>query len=108
MCTIINADYLLATVLSDRGSVSFRALNELRGSIESHCADLVVDVSARAIDSALQYYPEVFERQQGGIARAPKAAKYLMSDYRDNVFTSSVPAGVHERVSKVVKESCPS
>lgn len=108
MCTIIHADYLLATVLSDNEGVSFDRLNELRRAIENRCADVVVDVSSPALHSALHYYPEIFERREGRIARAANAQHYLCSEYRDHVFTSSVPPNVHERVCNVISEWSPS
>ena len=105
MCTIINADYLLANVLADQPNVSFDSLNNLRLAIEESCQDVVVDVSSPAIGWALEYYPQIFAREVGGIVRAKNAEQYLGSGYGEWVFTHSVPHDVHQRVRAVIKRA---
>ena len=107
MCTMIDADYLLATVLSTVGSVSFRSLSELRSRIESEMPDVVVDLSSPTFDLALEYYPEIFKRSGNQVVRAANADQYLSSRYFDCEFASSVPADVHEKVKQAIKALLP-
>ena len=105
MCTIIDADYLLATVLSTREQVSFRFLSELQSRIERQVPNVVVNMSSTDLDSALEYYPEIFERRQGLVAQAPNAGQYLSSKYYECEFVSSVPANVHAAVKQAIEAS---
>ncbi len=104
MCTIIDADYLLATVLRTTKSVSFQSLSELRSRIESEMPNVAVNISSPALDSALEYYPEIFERRENQIARAASAGQYLSSRYFECEFVSSVPADVHANVKRAIEE----
>lgn len=103
MCTIIKADYLLASVLADRPRVSFDSLNKLRHAIESYCEDVVVDVSCPEIGRAIECYPHIFAGDCGEIVRTEDGERMLNSDYRDWVFTHSVPSDVHRRVRVVIE-----
>jgi methionine aminopeptidase len=103
MCTIIKADYLLASVLADRPSVSFDLLNKLRHAIESSCEDVVVDVSCPEIGRAIEYYPQIFTRDCGEVIRTEVGERLLNSEFREWVFTHSVPPDVHQRVRAVIE-----
>ena len=107
MCTIIDADYLLATVLSTTEAVSFQLLSKLRSRIESEMPDVVVDLSSPTFDLALEYYPEIFKRRGNHLVRAANADQYLLSGYFDCEFASSVPADVHEKVKQAIKALLP-
>lgn len=104
MSTIITADYLLATILSERQSVSFRALREMQGRIEE-IPNVVVDISSPTVRAALEYYPEIFEKKNGSVMRAANAEQYLSTGYLHSEFTSSIPAEIHARVKKTIKVS---
>jgi hypothetical protein len=101
MCTVINADYLLATILSDKKSVSFGSLKEIQNKIQARVRNVVVDISSPAVQAALKYYPEIFEKNEDSITKAADADKYLTTKYLDNEFTSSVSVEIH----KIVKEA---
>ena len=105
MSTIITADYLLATILAERQSVSFRALREMQETIETEIPNVVVDISSPTVRAALEYYPEIFEKSNGLVSRAANAEQYLSTRYLDCEFTSSVPAEIHEQVKKTIKAS---
>ncbi len=107
MCTVVSADYLLATILSMKETVPFNALRELRSKIQRSSTNLSVDISARSIDAALEYYPEIFKKENEYIARAQDWENYLRSNYLKNEFTSSVPKRVHRIVQKAISASIP-
>lgn len=98
----LNADYLLATILAERPSVSVGALSGLQRDIEEVCPRAVVDVSNTSIASAVQYYPAIFQRKETEIARAPTANEYLMSAYYSEEFESGVPEDVRQVVKQAV------
>ena len=105
MSTIITADYLLATILSQRSSVSFRDLRGMQETIEDAIPDATVDISSPTVRAALEYYPEIFEKRNGSVTRAANAQKYLSSKYMEYEFFASVPAQIHKRVTDLIKES---
>ena len=107
MCTVISADYLLATVLSTTDAVSFQSLSELRRKIESEMPAVVVDLSSPTFDLALEYYPEIFQRRENQVVRAPNADEYLSSRYFDCEFVSSVPADIHKKVMQAIEALLP-
>jgi len=102
MYHVLNADYLLATVLACKESVSFDWLDELRKRIEHDCPGVAVDVSSPAIESALECYPEIFERRSDQIVRAPNASRYLASDYLGFKFVNRIPKEVHRMVKAAI------
>ncbi len=99
----LNADYLLATILSDITSVPFSCLGRLQREIEMVYPTAVVDISTPAIHSALNYYPGIFEWHGAEIRRAPTAVQYLQSEYFEQEFTGSVPTEVHEAVKRAIE-----
>ena len=107
MCTIIQADYLLACILSTEERIKVVDLRELRREIEKKCEDVVVDISSPSINSALMRYPKVFHLQEDQIIRRDDSDKYLKTDYFDNVFCSSVPSKVHCRVKGLIAKAMP-
>lgn len=106
MYQVLNADYVLAAVLASTKSVSFDALDELRRKIEASCPGLAVDVSSPAIDSAIECYPDIFERRSGQIVRAANADRYLASKYLNCKFTNRVPEEVHRIVEEAIQGTC--
>lgn len=103
MCTIIEADYLLAAVLMTTNSVSFQVLSDLRSKLESEMPEVVVDLSSPTFDWALEHYPEIFQRKGNQLVRATDADQYLSSRYFNCEFASSVPADVHEKVVQIIE-----
>lgn len=104
MYQVLNADYVLATVLASTRSVSFDALDKLRRNIEASCPGLAVDVSSSAINSAIECYPDIFERQPEKIVRAANAGHYLESEYINWKFTNRVPKEVHQFVEEAINK----
>jgi hypothetical protein len=104
MYQVINADCVLATVLASRDNVTLDCLEELRRRIEGSCPGVAVDVSSPAIDSAVECYPEIFERQRGRIARAANADRYLASDYLKWKFTNRIPPEIRQAVEMVIRD----
>ena len=104
MSTMIDAEYLLATILSHREQVSFRCLNDIRSKIEQS-VPVVIDVSTPAVNAALRYYPEVFVREEQCITRAPQANEYLFTEYFNGEFASLVSPEIHEKVEEVIKST---
>jgi len=102
MSTTISADYLLATILAERPSVSFRELREMQGKIESTIPNVVVDITSPAVHAAFEYYPEIFEKKNGSVKRAANADQYLSTNYLDCEFISSVPAEIHKQVKTAI------
>ncbi len=107
MCTVLNADYLLATILSTKKSVSFCSLWDVRSMIHANVQNVVVDISSPAVHAALHYYPEIFEKKKDSIARAADAEKYLSSKYLAYEFTDAVPGEIHQIVKKAIADSVP-
>ena len=105
MSITITADYLLATILSERSSVSFRELRAMQEKIEAAIPDVVVDITSPAVRAAFQYYPEIFEKRNGSVMRAANADRYLHGKYLECEFTSSVPAEIHDKVKSAIKAS---
>lgn len=101
----LNADYLLATILSDRVAVRFGELPEIQRRIEQLCPCAVVDVSAPAISSAMEYYPAIFERREREVARASTAEEYLQGPYFEEEFVRSVPQNVHSLVKDAIQRT---
>lgn len=103
MYQVLNADYVLAAVLASTRSVSFDLLEELRKTIEGSCPGVAVDVSSPAINSAIESYPEIFERQPGQVVRAANADRYLKSEYLNWKFTNRVPGEVRRVVEAAIR-----
>lgn len=99
---VLNADYLLAIILAGEKSISFRDLNRIGYGIEEHCPGVVVDVSSPAVNSAIEYYPQIFARREREITRASNADRFLKTDYLDNEFIRCVPCAVHKEVQNVI------
>lgn len=100
----LDADYLLATILSDREAVPFQRLRFLQNEIEQTCPWAIVDLSSPSIVSAVQSYPAIFEWREKEIGKARTADRYLKSDYLTNVFTNTVPDNVHDLVQKAISK----
>ncbi len=100
---LVEADYLLATILSTTERVPFTLLREIQRKIEAITDNVVVDISSPEIYAALEYYPEIFRREDDAIAKATTADEYLASDYLKYEFTNSVPAPVHEKVREAIE-----
>jgi hypothetical protein len=107
MCTIIHADYLLATILSTRKSISFSSLRKVQAAIRDSDSNVVVDISSPAVHAALEYYPQIFEKKDDSIARAADANEYLSSKYLEYEFTSAVPENIHQVVKDAIAASVP-
>ncbi len=105
MYQVLNADYVLAVALASPStkSVSLDFLEELRKRIEDSCPGIAVDVSSPAINSAVECYPQIFERRPGQIVRAANADRYLMSDYLKWKFTNRVPGELRQAVESAIK-----
>ena len=106
MYQVLNADYVLAAVLASMKSVSFDVLDELRKKIEASCPGIAVDVSSPAINSAIECYPDIFERQPGQIVRAANADRYLEPTYLKCKFTNRVPDEVRRKVEEAIEGTC--
>ena len=107
MCTLVDADYLLATILSGTERVPFALLRDIQRKIEATTDNVVVDISSPAIYAALEYYPEIFQREDDAIAKVATAGEYLSSDYMKYEFTNSVPEPVDEKVREAIETLLP-
>jgi hypothetical protein len=54
--------------------------------------------------SAIEYYPQIFVRQEREIARASNADRYLKTDYLDNEFVRNMPVEVRQKVAGVIEK----
>ena len=102
MYYVLAADHLLAAVLERRDCISFNDLNDLRRHIEKSCPGVAVDISSAAIASAIECYPEIFERRLEQVARAANAEHYLRSDYLKQMFTNHIPADIYQKVAATI------
>ncbi len=72
-----------------------------RQRIEAKHSNILFDCSGDSIDLAIEYYPEIFERDRHHVVRAENAMKYLGSEYYKSHFMSHIP----QRIIKVLENA---
>jgi hypothetical protein len=105
MTYIVDTDVLLAFILKERDYISFKELRYLHCDIKETNPDVIIDI--KSIESALHYYPQLFEQRKNGIYKVKRSAHIFNSDYIENVFLSTLPIKIkdllYDAISKLEK-----
>jgi len=103
MCKFLNVDTVLATALIDAERVTFGQLREFSKRISLINAGVVFAYSSESLQSVLDWYPEIFQKDDDAIKRADEFDKYQQSDYLRDEFLD-IPENLAACVSKCWKE----
>ncbi|MFC1643168.1 hypothetical protein ACFL5O_10880 [Myxococcota bacterium] len=94
MCTVIDADCILANLLQSRDEVTVRDLNQIRMKIERRVPSVYVDVTKDCLVWATNQRPEMFSLADHTIRRR----KQWTRGYVDEFFNWRIPFEVRETV----------
>jgi hypothetical protein len=99
MCTVIDADCILANLLQSREEVSLRDLNEVRSRIERQVPGLYVDVTKDCLVWAMKERPEMFVLAESTVQRRREWTR----GYVDEFFNWRIPSEVRATVLEALQ-----
>jgi hypothetical protein len=99
MCTMIDADCVLANLLQKHEHVTVQDLNRVRVAIEQKISDIYVDVTINCLVWAVNQRPEMFSFENNSIRRM----KLWSQDYVDELFNRQIPSEIRSRVLDALK-----
>jgi hypothetical protein len=103
MCTVINADCVLANALcGNRREVSIRDLNAILMRLETIFSDVHVDISMETILWAVDQRPDMFGWREDIVRRVDDSDSRFSRDYVDHYFNWRIP----ETMRTQFVESC--
>jgi hypothetical protein len=108
MCKIIDTDYLLATILSIKDSVSFEQLWELNTTLNNDLSDVAVDMSIPAIRRAVKLHPAIFVRN-GVYIRLNRnyGKKYVTEEFFNYEFPNTVSKELKLKICAIIDNIIP-
>jgi hypothetical protein len=99
MCTVIDADCILANLLQSREEVTLRDLNEVRSKIERQVPGVYVDMTKDCLVWAMKERPEMFMLFDTSIQRRREWTR----GYVDEFFNWRIPSEVRATVLDVLR-----
>lgn len=102
MCTVIDADCILANLLQSREEVTVRELNEVRSNIERLAPSVYVDVTKNCVVWAVNQRPEMFDWTDQVIRRCQEWSQ----SYVDEFFNWRIPSDIRAGVLQALRGDC--
>jgi hypothetical protein len=102
MCTVIDADCILANLLQSREAVTVRELNEVRTNIERHVPSVYVDVTKNCVVWVVNQRPEMFNWTDQSIRRRKEWPQSFVEEF----FNWRIPAEIRAGVLEILRGEC--
>lgn len=98
MCYVIDSKHILANLLMTRSTVSVKQLKSLASRIAKTLPEVAVDVSHYSLSSALETFPNMFQRQDEiTITRTPCSQECFREKYVNVFFNDEIPPDIRSR-----------
>lgn len=103
MCTVIDADCVLANLLQRRWTVTAVELNTFRSFVESACSDVYLDVTSSGLLWAVNTRPDMFRWSGNGVQRVSEWSE----DHVERYFNWRVPSHARDIFRSALSAAAP-